>query len=201
MSQPPTRRTPVLRIVLTAAAAALALGTAGLLGLVLTRERNVPDPMAAAEEVSVVEPATLGGRVPWTDSQLTPMTAEMELQFARQPGVTNSFAAFYRAVDGENTVLALVLERPIVTPEFMLHGAFRGFAGDTLELAGMTVVEPGPLGGTAQCGIADDGIARYPVCGWADEGSIGILVWYHLTVEQATAELPELRAEIETKES
>ena len=47
-----------------------------------------------------------------------------------------------------------------------------------MRIDGVASVEPGALGGKAKCGTADAGGTDIAVCGWADAGCVGILMWY-----------------------
>ncbi|WP_018351306.1 hypothetical protein [Longispora albida] len=58
-------------------------------------------------------------------------------------------------------------------------------------------VDPGPLGGEARCGVTQIDAAAVPVCGWADHGSAGLLLFPGHTPEEAPAKFAALRSAIQ----
>ena len=75
------------------------------------------------------------------------------------------------------------------------HGA--GPTGGEAAGAGAPQGGTGPLGGEAKCGKADASGVDMALCAWADEGSVGWIIWYFKSVRQAKAEFADLRGEIE----
>jgi hypothetical protein len=195
----PPKKSNVRKAVLITLAVALVLGSAGVTTFVLTSRKAVNNAKRAAARVAIVEPRSLGGRAPLIGPQYTAMTDVMEKGLAKYKDATNLFGALYGDADDQDVVIAIAVERPVLAPKAALVGAFRGLTSGGMRINDVAAVEPGPLGGTAQCGTGNTDGTDIAVCGWADEGSIGILMWYHSSAEQVTTEFIKLRAEIETK--
>jgi hypothetical protein len=198
----PSKKQPnVLKIVLVAIAAVVVVCLVGIVGALLIGRSTVDNVKETTAKVSIVEPQTLGGRAQLTGAQFTAMTDVMEQGLTNYKDATNSFSAFYGTVESQDIVVALGVERPVFAPEAAVTGAINGLVIGGLQIDGVASVDPGPMGGAAKCGNANAGGTEIAICSWADEGSVGILMWYFSTADQVIAEFTELRAEIETKTS
>ena len=58
-------------------------------------------------------------------------------------------------------------------------------------------VSTGSFGGTAKCGNATASGVKLAMCAWADNGSVGSIMWYFKTASQVKSQFPALRAQIE----
>jgi hypothetical protein len=195
----PPKKSSVLKVVLITLAAALVFSIVVAAIVFIIGRKAIINVQKTAAKVSIVEPLTLGGRAPLTGPEFTAMTDVMEQGLTNYKDATNAFGALYGDVDNQDVLIAIVVERPVVAQAAALTGAFSGLTIGGMQIDGVAAVEPGPLGGEAQCGTADAGGTDIAVCGWADEGSIGILMWYFHTADQVIVDFPKLRAEIETK--
>ncbi|MEU4691586.1 hypothetical protein [Actinoplanes sp. NPDC023714] len=187
--------------------AAVVAGLVGVVGFLLVSGTDPVETVVGEDAadrpvpmVAIVEPPTLGGRAPLTDDRFTAAAAVMEEGLAAYEDATNAFSAFYGKPESRDVVVVSAVARPVASADAALFGALRGLIKGGLAVEGIAPVDPGPLGGAAKCGDAVDadgvGIA---VCGWADEGSLGVLMWYFSTADRATTEFVELRGKIETR--
>ena len=88
-------------------------------------------------------------------------------------------------------------EAEVDDPAAALSGTFAGAGLSGLKVTGIQTIDPGPLGGAATCGKANEADIDIVMCGWADEGSIGWVMWYFESASKAKAEFAKLRGQIE----
>ncbi|WP_433791637.1 hypothetical protein [Actinoplanes sp. CA-252034] len=159
-------------------------------------------PTSEAPEVTIriAEPAKLGGRSKLTDSEIADIAEGMRAGLAADPGVRKSFSAFYGDIEKQNVVVVAAAEIDVPLPGPALAGMFVGLGKGGLQVPNPVAVSTGTFGGAAKCGDSKaDGGVDVAVCGWADEGSIGMVMWYFKKAKQVKAEFPKLRAQIETR--
>ncbi|MEU8662400.1 hypothetical protein [Actinoplanes philippinensis] len=159
-----------------------------------------PTSEAPKATIRLTEPAKLGGRPKLTDADIADVAETMREGLAADPGVRKSFSAFYGDVDKENVVVVAAAERDVPLPGPTLGGIFVGLGKGGLNVTNQTAVSTGAYGGAAKCGDSKaSGSVDVAVCAWADEGSIGMVMWYFKKAKQVKAEFPKLRAQIESK--
>ncbi|GAB2623225.1 hypothetical protein Aab01nite_16280 [Paractinoplanes abujensis] len=153
----------------------------------------------AASTVSISEPATLGGRKKLTSQQFKAIADQLKSGLASVPGATNSVGALYGDVADQNIVIVAAAEAPIANPKVELEQTFYGAGIGGLKIENITNAPTGALGGAAKCGRSETSGIDMAICTWADEGSVGMIIWYYESVSGAKAEFPKLRAQIEKK--
>jgi len=149
--------------------------------------------------ITLVEPKTLGGRPKLTDPQFAGAAKELEEGLTSVPGATETVGALYGTPAKQNIVIVAAAAAEISNPERELDGTFLGAGVGGLKLTGISSTSPGPLGGAAKCGRGEAGGAPLIMCGWADEGSVGWVIWYYKSMSSAKAEFPALRGQVEKK--
>lgn len=170
-----------------------------------TRTESTTEPTVAPTTtppratITITEPAKLGGRPKLTDAEFADITEELRDSIADEYGAQGSVGAFYGDLDNENIVIAIAVETEVPLPQVALAGTFAGVGSGGLKVTNLTEAPTGKLGGAAKCGDADAEGVDVAVCSWADEGSIGMIMWYFKKAKQVKAEFPKLRAQIETK--
>jgi hypothetical protein len=216
---PPPKKSRALPITLIAIAVVLVLcvggGTATFL-LVRNTAENVadsvstaaptippadpttdPTPTEAAKTITIVEPKRLGGRPKLTDKQFAGIADQLQSELGKVPGATNTVGALYGTPAERDLVIIAAVEAPIASPKRELDGTFLGAGVGGLKVTGITEVEPGPLGGEASCGKTESAGVDMAFCAWADEGSVGWIMWYFKSVKQVSTQFAKLRGEIE----
>jgi hypothetical protein len=153
------------------------------------------DPPAA--DITVVEPKTLGGRPKLTDPQFAGAAKQLEQGLAEVPNATETVGALYGTPTKQDIVIVAAAAAPVADPKKELDGTFLGAGVGGLEITGITTANPGTLGGSAKCGRGEAGGAPLIMCGWADKGSVGWVIWYYKSMSSAKAEFPKLRAQVE----
>ncbi|MEV4702585.1 hypothetical protein [Actinoplanes sp. NPDC049316] len=154
---------------------------------------------APAATITVVEPKKLGGRPKLTDPQFAGAAKQLEEGLKEVPNATATVGALYGTPGRRNIIIVAAAAAKVSNPERELNGTFLGAGVGGLKLTGITKTSPGPLGGAAQCGRGEAGGAPLIMCGWADEGSVGWVIWYYKSMSSAKAEFPELRGQVEKK--
>jgi hypothetical protein len=152
-----------------------------------------------ASTITVVEPKTLGGRPKLTDAQFAGAAEELEQGLAAVPDATETVGALYGTPEKQDIVIVAAAAAPIEDPKRELDATFLGAGVGGLKLTGITNADAGALGGVAKCGKGDAGGAPLIMCGWADEGSVGWVIWYFKSMSKAKAEFSKLRAQVEKK--
>lgn len=220
---PPPKKSKVLPIVLITLAVLLVLCVGGGVAIFVVGRDKINNLAGKANEtaapgaseapaatpstepshatITVVEPKTLNGRPKLTDKQFASVTKELEKGMSEVPDATATVAALYGSVAKRNIVIVAAAAAPISDPKQELESSFAGAGLGGLKITGITTIDPGPLGGKAQCGRADEGDLRMAVCGWADDGSIGWIMSFFKSVNTAKAEFPKIRSQVEKKSS
>jgi hypothetical protein len=147
--------------------------------------------------ISVVEPSKLNGRPKLTNPQFADVAEDLETAFGQLPGAGKTVSALYGTPAERDVVVIAAAEADVADPARMLSGTFLGAGVGGMEVTGLQTVEAGPLGGTAKCGTVDETDLELIMCGWADEGSVGWVLWYFESMSKAKAEFPKLRGQIE----
>jgi hypothetical protein len=190
----PQKKSKALPIILTVVGilAVLCLGGGAVLYFI---GKNAADDAAA---VTITEPTTLGGRPKLENEEFATLTADMEKSLAGYPGASSSFGAFYGDPEKQDMVAAIATKAIIANPQAELDASFKEFGKDA-PVSGLTDADTGTLGGVAKCGTSSFSGTDVAVCGWADEGSVGMVMWFFKKAPDVLAEFPKVRAEIETK--
>jgi hypothetical protein len=155
-------------------------------------------PQSAKDRISIKEPNTLNGHAKIEAEELSSLTTDLEKELEGYPGAANAFGAVYGSLADKKLIAALAAEVDIDDPQGMVDRVFQSFSGKN-ALTGVAPASTGSLGGVAQCGstvIAKEDVA---VCGWADEGSVGMIVYFYETAVNVKGDFPDMREEIETK--
>lgn len=222
-AQPPKKKSRALPIVLISVGIALVLCIGGTVAIVLAAQNSkekiddivadlprspgasapANDPTTEAPppgaNVQIAEPKTLGGRPKLTDAQFAAVATQLQDGLKEVPKVTKTVGALYGTVEKQNIVILAAAQAPIDNPAQELNSSFAsaGFGG--LKINNIQTASTGNLGGSAKCGSTDASGTDLAICMWADNGSIGMLLWFEKSVAKAKAEFPRLRAEVEKK--
>jgi hypothetical protein len=160
-----------------------------------------PSPSAtanAADNIRIKEPATLNGHDKIEAKELAGLTTELEKELEGYPGAANAFGAVYGDIADKKMIAVFAAEVDVDDPQRFLDTMFQSFSGES-QLAGVSPASTGSLGGVAQCGTAVVGAEDVAICGWSDEGSVGMILHFYETAVDVKGDFPDMRAEIETK--
>lgn len=148
--------------------------------------------------IRISEPATLNGQPKIEAKELSTLTTGLAKELEGYPGAANAFGAVYGSMAQKEMTAALAAEVDIDDPRLMLDRVFQSFSGES-QLTDVSGASLGSLGGVAQCGNSVSGTAKIALCGWADEGSVGMFLFMYKSAVDVKADFPAMRAEIETK--
>jgi hypothetical protein len=154
-----------------------------------------PSPTPPARKITVVAPDKLSGRSKSTDPELTKVATDEGTRMQALPQVSSVAAAVYGSHAKKNVILVLAAaaKASASDADTFVNNAITG--SDVVTQPAM--FDAGPLGGRAVCGEAKSKGVSYAICGWADEGSLGIIICYYTSMAKLQAEFYALRAEVE----
>ncbi|MFG1607731.1 hypothetical protein [Actinoplanes sp. NPDC049265] len=149
-----------------------------------------PGPGTAASTMKVATPATLGGteKLKTTAKNKPSATPDLFPSTARAEGVFG--------LDDRNIMYVWALSGATVAQEERA-ALFGAEVGNRFDTGALIAVEPGPIGGSAQCGDGKWNGRPAAVCVWSDPDSDGVLVDSPGNPEALAGKLSALRAEIE----
>jgi hypothetical protein len=156
-------------------------------------------PTKAAAAVSIVEPKTLGGRPKLTDSQFSGAADQLKSSLALVPNSKKTVGALYGSAEKRNIVALAATQAPIDNPSDAIDQLFYGAGVSGLKISNITTASTGAFGGSAKCGSTTTSGIDTAICSWADDDSLGLIVWYFKTASKAKAEFPTVRAQVEKK--
>lgn len=153
---------------------------------------------AAGPAVTVHAPESVGGRARTTDDAWAQAGART-VREAFADGATVVVLETYGTAQDKTTMMVFAAAGPIGSPERAVSNLILSVKQRGYTVADFNVIDPGPLGGVAQCGrVSGDG-AETVMCVWADHGSNGIIEWYFSSLDEARTEFAGVRAEIESR--
>jgi hypothetical protein len=221
-AEPPKAKSRTLPIVLTSVAIFLVLCLGGSTAVVLVfknqddkltaadttpspattappTEEPTPDPTTKpAATVKIVEPKTLGGRPKVSTKELKSYVDLLKTMMSSYPSASKSVSGMYGRIGTRNVVVMAAAEADVVLPETTVD-ALLASGGSSTKVTGITSVPAGSLGGSAKCGNSSSAGEKLAICVWADQGSLGLVVWYFKSSSAIKSEFPKVRAEIEKK--
>jgi hypothetical protein len=156
-----------------------------------------PSEAAPGKQVRLVAPAKLNGRPKLTDPQFAGAAKTLQESLSRAPGATDSIGALYGDPADRDIVVVAAVAAPVTDPDQELSSTLLGAGTTGTKLTGIIKIDPGPLGGTAQCGNSTASGVRMAMCAWADDGSVGWFIWYFKSANQVRKEFPKLRGQVE----
>ena len=155
-----------------------------------------PTPTAAARQIAVAAPEKLGGRAKSTDPALTKVATDEGVRLQGIPNVRSVAAAVYGSHAKKNVMLILAAAAPKIPASDADTFVNNALIGSDVVVQPATY-EAGSLGGRGVCAEAKSKGVQYAICGWADEGSVGIIICYYTSVAKLQTQFHALRAEIE----
>jgi hypothetical protein len=195
---PEKKKSKALKIVLISLAVVLLLCIGGS-AIAYFAAKDTIDGVIDASKISVVEPATLGGRPKLTDPQFASAIAGLKSELSKAPNTTSTVGALYGDPAKQDLVMIAGASAPLVDPEKQLDDTLQGASNGGLTLTDTATVDAGPLGGTAKCGNGRTSGIDLAVCAWADNGSVGMIAFYWKKVDDVKAEFLDLRSQVEKK--
>ncbi|NUT34884.1 MAG: hypothetical protein HOV79_17645 [Hamadaea sp.] len=136
-------------------------------------------PVAQQYPAKISTPAQVLGNNRVTDPSLETDTAQLRDSLRKYPLMSNATAAYYMDEKKPELVFVLAVSGFLLMPERDLDTILHEL-DDGMEAVGeLTDVDAGDLGGSAKCAyfrFEGMGTARGTLCGWADHGSLGVVL-------------------------
>jgi hypothetical protein len=135
-----------------------------------------------------------------TNPELVSLSEQMNTEFKAGSELdTTAVGVYHKAGDEDQKVVMVVAGSALLLrPQNELASAFDSMSTGGLTVTGTHSVDPGPLGGHAQCGTSVTGGVKLAVCGWADHGSLGMIMFFDRGITESERLLPDFRKEIES---
>ena len=136
-----------------------------------------------------------------TNPELVSLSQQMNTEFKAASELDSTAVGVYHKSGEEDQKVVMVVAGSalLLRPETELQSAFDSMSSGGLTVTGTHSVSPGELGGHAQCGTSVTGGVKLAVCGWADHGSLGMVMFFGRGLAEAERLLPDFRKEIETR--
>jgi hypothetical protein len=197
---PPKKKSSALKIILIVLAVLALLCVGGITVAFFAVKDKVSD-VVDGSKVSLVEPATLGGRAKSTDPALAPAVTELKNALSSAQGTTQTVGGLYGDPAKQDIVMVAAAKAPVLDPPKELDKAIADMSsgGGGLAVTDVVTVDAGPLGGNAKCGNSETSGVKLAVCAWADNGSVGVIAVFFKTVDDVKADFVSMRGEIEKK--
>jgi hypothetical protein len=174
-------------------------GTTAPTGPTTSTDEPSASPTTRAATISIVEPKTLGGRPKLTDSQSATAAGQLKDSLALVPNSTKTVGALYGSAGKRNVVALAATQAPIDKPSDAIDQLFYLTGATGPKIGNISTAPTGSFGGAAKCGSTKASGVDTAICGWADDQSLGLIVWYFKSAGKAKAEFPAVRAQVEKK--
>ncbi|MEU8420927.1 hypothetical protein AB0C15_08625 [Micromonospora sp. NPDC048835] len=193
---PPAKKSNVGKIVLTVLAVVLVLCLGGAAAAWFALKGPVSEAVDASK-TRVVAPETLAGRPKLTEPQLQ-QAAEQAVSGMKAvaQNETSTVAAFYGDPAKQDLIMITGVSALLTDPKKELD-AYVKELDKQLTVTNMAAVDAGPLGGEARCGDGKAESVPLGICVWADRGSLGMVVMYFKSADQAKAEFTTIRGQVQ----
>ena len=195
---PPKKKSSALKIVLIVVAVIAVLCVAGA-GVLFFVARDKVEQVFDATKISVVEPATLGGREKVTDPTLLASVSQLNNELSKVPGATGSVGAAYGDLKQQDLVMVAAASSLSGSPESRFEEFTSGIHQGGMTLENLTDTDPGPLGGIAKCGDSKTAGVPMAICVWSDNGSIGMFAMLFKEKADLEKEFVAMRGQVEQK--
>ncbi|MGI5236498.1 hypothetical protein [Dactylosporangium sp. CA-139066] len=114
---------------------------------------------------------------------------------ASEVSLDTSYGLIYR--EGDTNAILVAGTARIWNPDASLKSALAVVSDDKGGVRDLKDVNPGPLGGTMRCGVTKVDDADLSVCGWADNGSVGVAMFSARSATDSARAMLDLRNAVE----
>lgn len=163
---------------------------------------SAPTQGPPASTITLTTPQSVGDYSLATDPAFTGLADQAKSGLSGLgASTTDTIAAAYQN-SGDATKLALVIAAtaPLSNPDAELDALFTGFAqGLGSSPTDVHEVDAGPLGGKAKCANATSSGQDMLVCGWVDDGSLGVVVMFNTESSEGEGVFLDFRSAVESK--
>src|SRR4051812_29520549 len=190
VEEPPASRIPIKRIaIVSGSVAAVALLISGIFyGPTVFR-------VLGQSDTEIKSPDTVGTFKLDKSDGAKDASEYIRDAIASKVNLDNSVGLIYR--DGGTDAILVAGTARIWKPDDVLKTAFDMVADDAGGVRETKDVDTGPLGGTMRCGVTKVDDSDLTVCGWADNGSLGVALFSNRGVPESAKSMLELRNALE----
>lgn len=192
---PVKKKSSALKIVLIVVGVIALLCVAGIAVAVFAAKDKINE-VVDATKITVVEPATLGGRDKTDNESLQKSLDGLDSQI---PGATGSVVAVYGDPAKQDLVMVVAASSINGSAQDRFDEFTSGLGQGGIKVDTMTATEPGPLGGIAKCGDSETAGVPMAVCVWSDNGSAGMITMMFKKKADLEKEFVAMRGEVEHK--
>lgn len=140
-------------------------------------------------------PDEVAGLTRGTDTGLEEAAVQLAATLSGQMSLADPVAAVYVDEAAPDQAVALWGGTALLRdPQARLDDAFRDAGVSGLPVADPEPVDPGPPGGVARCATGESEGVTMTVCGWADHGSLVMLIFLSRDFAESTTLLRDFRA-------
>ncbi|WP_199752149.1 hypothetical protein [Actinoplanes sp. ATCC 53533] len=194
----PKKKSSALKIVLIVVGVVALLCVTGSTIAFFAAKDKVSEVIDAAK-ITVVEPATLGGRPKASDPSLQSSADGLSGIMSNVPGATGSVGAIYGDLQNQDIVMVAAASSINGSAEDRFKELSTSTGSGGINIDNLTDTDPGPLGGIAKCGDTNNAGVPMAVCIWSDNGSVGMLAMMFKGKADLEKEFITLRGEVEKK--
>ncbi|NUR50259.1 MAG: hypothetical protein HOV71_19200 [Hamadaea sp.] len=189
--EPARRRRTGLKIFL-AAAVVLVLG-GGVAGYVFGK------PIMAEYPATVSAPDTIAGFPRSTSAELKAIGDQMDSDLRQGAGFkTTAAGVYHKETDAQQKIVMIFAgSKLILRPQAELNAAYEAIETGGLPIADRKAIPAGPLGGRAECATSVTGGVKLSICGWADHGALGMVMFFDRGAAEAAKLLLDFRQTIQ----
>jgi hypothetical protein len=146
-------------------------------------------------KLTLETPDELAGLAKNTDSDLQNTADEVAKEIeGKIKGESSVVAAFYNDPERSGSrVLFAGVTADIVSPTREIDNAFSSFNEGDIGIDNIAEVPAGPMGGKAKCGDGVTQDVNIVVCVWADNESLGMIVFYNRSVDDSKTLMLRIR--------
>jgi hypothetical protein len=171
----------------------------GGIGVAVFAAKDTVEKVVDAASITVVEPATLGGRAPVTDPTLTSSLSSLDRELGKVPGATGSVSGLYGDVQQQDLVMVAAASSITGSPQERFDEFTTGMNSGGMQMTNLADTDPGPLGGIAKCGDSTTAGVPMAICVWSDNGSIGMFAMMFKEKADLEKEFVSMRGQVEQK--
>jgi hypothetical protein len=193
LDAPPRKKRTALKVVLGVLAVLLVL--CGVGGFIFAK------PILDEYPATVTAGDSIAGFAKSTNAELMALGEQMNSELKQDSKLDSTAAGVYhRSGDPQRKIVMVIAGTGLLlAPETELKTAFESLDTGGLTVTGAKAVDPGKLGGTAKCGSATTSGVKLTVCGWADHGSLGIVMFFDRGTSEGAKLLLDFRKEIQQR--
>ncbi|NUT22841.1 MAG: hypothetical protein HOV77_27045 [Hamadaea sp.] len=156
-------------------------------------------PIMAEYPATVSAPDTIAGFPRSTSPELKSIGDQMDSDLKQGAGFSTTAAGVYHKESDAQQKIVMIFAgtKLILRPQAQLNSAYGAIESGGLPITGRKAVPAGSLGGRAECATSVTGGVKLAICGWADHGSLGMVMFFDRSTTEAAKLLLDFRQTIQ----